>query len=72
MSDKTISCIQCGTSFVFTAQEQARFMARGFNMPKRCPECRKNKSKWAGLDNGRKEAGKKRSSHRKEDFDSLQ
>src|SRR5205814_1149997 len=39
--DKTLTCRDCGQSFVFTAGEQEFFASRGFtNEPSRCPECR--------------------------------
>jgi len=39
--DKTLTCTDCGTNFVFSAEEQEQFQARGYtNEPKRCPECR--------------------------------
>jgi CxxC-x17-CxxC domain-containing protein len=41
MTDKTLSCRDCGKDFVFTASEQAFFAEKGFtNEPSRCPECR--------------------------------
>jgi CxxC-x17-CxxC domain-containing protein len=40
MSDRTLTCRDCGTSFVFTASEQAFYAERGFTDPQRCPECR--------------------------------
>lgn len=40
-SDKTLTCRDCGASFVFTTGEQEFFASRGFtNEPSRCPECR--------------------------------
>lgn len=45
MQEKTIICAQCGNSFIFTAAEQRRFSALGFDLPKRCAECRKKKIK---------------------------
>ncbi|MCF8145476.1 MAG: zinc-ribbon domain-containing protein [Deltaproteobacteria bacterium] len=45
MNDMTLVCIQCGNSFVFSAAEQARFLALDFASPRRCPECRKKKAK---------------------------
>jgi hypothetical protein len=45
MKDKTIICIQCGNEFVVTLSEQKRCIYRNFDMPKRCPECRKHKVK---------------------------
>ena len=39
--DRTISCIDCGTEFVFTAGEQEFYAQRGFTeSPKRCASCR--------------------------------
>ena len=39
--DKTLECVECGGSFVFSADEQELFAGRGFaNEPKRCPQCR--------------------------------
>ncbi|MEE8414622.1 MAG: CxxC-x17-CxxC domain-containing protein [Dehalococcoidales bacterium] len=39
--DKSLQCSDCGTSFVFSADEQELFQSRGYtNEPKRCPECR--------------------------------
>jgi CxxC-x17-CxxC domain-containing protein len=39
--DRTLTCVECGTTFVFTAGEQAFYAERGFtNEPKRCPDCR--------------------------------
>ena len=39
--DKTIECVDCGTEFVFSAEEQALFSSRGYqNEPKRCLPCR--------------------------------
>jgi CxxC-x17-CxxC domain-containing protein len=39
--DKTIQCVDCGTEFSFTAEEQEFFQTKGYtNEPKRCPSCR--------------------------------
>jgi ssDNA-binding Zn-finger/Zn-ribbon topoisomerase 1 len=48
MEDKIVVCVQCGNPFVFSAAEQARFLALDFASPRRCPECRKNKAKAVG------------------------
>ncbi len=41
MQDKTLTCRDCGNSFVFTASEQEFYAGKGFtNEPGRCPECR--------------------------------
>src|SRR5262249_4459675 len=40
-ADKTLTCRDCGESFVFTVSEQQFFADKGFqNDPSRCPECR--------------------------------
>ena len=42
--EKTLQCADCGTDFVFTAEEQEFFATKGFtNEPKRCPTCREAK-----------------------------
>ena len=40
-TDKTLTCRDCGSSFVFTAGEQEFHAQKGFaNTPGRCPDCR--------------------------------
>jgi len=39
--DKTLECVECGSSFTFSASEQEFFASKGYtNEPKRCPQCR--------------------------------
>ncbi|MCG8499785.1 MAG: zinc-ribbon domain-containing protein [Firmicutes bacterium] len=41
MSDKTITCKDCGNEFVFTEGEQQFYAEKGFNNdPVRCKDCR--------------------------------
>ena len=41
LSDKTLTCVECGYEFTFTAGEQEFYASRGYtNEPKRCPQCR--------------------------------
>ena len=40
MTDKTITCRECGQEFPFTAGEQAFYAERGYTEPQRCPSCR--------------------------------
>lgn len=40
MSDRTLTCRDCGQEFVFTAGEQAFYTERGFSPPMRCQSCR--------------------------------
>ena len=40
--DRELACVECGTTFVFSSDEQAIFSERGFkNDPKRCKQCSK-------------------------------
>ena len=49
--DKTLTCRDCGQSFLFTEGEQEFFASRGFtNEPSRCPECRS--ARKAGRESG--------------------
>ncbi|WP_244835178.1 zinc-ribbon domain-containing protein [Clostridium sp. BJN0001] len=44
MTDKTITCRDCGKEFIFTEGEQEFYKEKGFqNDPVRCPECRRKK-----------------------------
>lgn len=44
LSDKTLTCVECGSAFTFTVGEQEFFASRGYtNEPKRCPECRESR-----------------------------
>jgi CxxC-x17-CxxC domain-containing protein len=39
--DRSLTCRDCGESFVFSAGEQAFFASKGLtNDPQRCPSCR--------------------------------
>lgn len=40
MSDRTLTCRDCGQEFTFTAGEQEFYTQRGFSDPQRCPSCR--------------------------------
>ena len=42
MADKTLTCRDCGSEFVFTEGEQEFYKEKGFeNDPVRCADCRK-------------------------------
>jgi predicted N-acetyltransferase YhbS len=44
MSDKNLTCRDCGSEFVFTVGEQEFYQEKGFtNEPTRCPDCRRAK-----------------------------
>jgi len=52
-TDKTLTCRECGKSFVFTAGEQEFHDQRGFtNTPGRCPDCRAARKAQGGFGGG--------------------
>jgi len=43
-SDRSLTCVDCGSTFTFTASEQEFFAGKGYtNDPKRCPTCREER-----------------------------
>jgi CxxC-x17-CxxC domain-containing protein len=39
--DRTLTCVECGQPFTFSADDQAYHAQKGYtNEPKRCPTCR--------------------------------
>ncbi|MGH2535479.1 MAG: CxxC-x17-CxxC domain-containing protein [Thermomicrobiales bacterium] len=53
MSDRTLTCRDCGQEFTFTAGEQAFYQERGYTDPQRCPACRAaRKAQRTGSDYG--------------------
>ena len=51
MSDRTLTCRDCGQAFTFTAGEQAFYQERGYTEPQRCSSCRAaRKAQRAGGD----------------------
>ena len=48
-TDKTLTCRDCGSEFVWTAGEQEFYQARGLtNQPGRCPACRQARKASGG------------------------
>ena len=57
-TDKTLTCRDCGQSFVFTAGEQEFYASRGFtNEPGRCPNCRAARKAERGESSGYSSGG---------------
>lgn len=53
MQDKTLTCRDCGSQFVFSASEQEFFAQKGFtNEPGRCPDCRATRKAQRGEGGG--------------------
>jgi len=49
LSDITLTCIDCGQPFTFTAGQQRFFAEKGFRRPSRCRECREARLRYAGV-----------------------
>jgi CxxC-x17-CxxC domain-containing protein len=63
-SDKSLTCRDCGQSFVFTAGEQEFHVQKGFtNQPGRCPACRRAHKAQDGGGGGRSFGGGTREMH---------
>ena len=57
-ADKTITCRDCGTSFVFTTGEQDFYAQKGFaSEPTRCPACRQARKANGGSHNSWNDRG---------------
>jgi len=55
-TDKSLTCVECGAEFTFSAEDQEYYSSRGFqNEPKRCPTCRQ--ARKAGRQGGGREGG---------------
>jgi CxxC-x17-CxxC domain-containing protein len=48
LADRTLTCRDCGSTFIFTEGEQAFYTSRGFSDPVRCPACRAAKKSNRG------------------------
>ena len=52
-ANKTLTCLDCGTEFVFTAGEQEFYAQKGFtNEPTRCASCRQQRKATANRGGG--------------------
>ena len=57
MSDKTLTCADCQSEFVFTASEQEFYAERQFSEPRRCPACRAARKQARGDSGGNANGG---------------
>ena len=57
-TDKTLTCSDCGSPFMFTAGEQEFHASKGFtNEPRRCPDCRQARRASRGEGGGSYSSG---------------
>ena len=69
MDKRILKCIQCGNDFSISGEEMEKLYSRGFAIPKRCPDCRRNKSKISdGNSSEWRRKGKKRGKKGKESY----
>ena len=64
-----IACIQCGNEFELSNVDRSKLAARGFDLPKRCPDCRRNKSRDIAEELPRRRRTRKKQYHQKYDPD---
>ena len=62
--DKSANCMQCGNQFTITSDERERLLSKGFDLPKRCPVCRKNKNRGVSDTHEERDYKKKRKQSR--------
>ena len=48
MSDRTLTCRDCGQEFLFTEGEQSFYTERGYSEPSRCKPCRQARKAQQG------------------------
>ena len=60
MKDMILVCVQCESEFEFSAVEQKKCEDRGYDIPKRCPSCRKHKYRHMDLTEDRRHVNRKR------------
>jgi CxxC-x17-CxxC domain-containing protein len=51
-ADKTLTCTDCGSEFVFTGNEQEFYAQKGFSEPRRCSSCRASRKAARGDSGG--------------------
>jgi CxxC-x17-CxxC domain-containing protein len=47
-TDRALTCVQCGNEFNFSADDQQYHADRGYQDPKRCPNCRAERRSQQG------------------------
>jgi len=43
LEDQELQCVECGVSFIFSAEDQEFYQQKRYSSPKRCPVCRANR-----------------------------
>ena len=50
--DRNLKCVECENDFVFTADDQDFHSKKGYQDPKRCPDCRSARRSGGGYGGG--------------------
>jgi len=68
-TDKTLTCADCGTDFIFSAEDQEFHAQKGFmNEPRRCRSCRANRRAQRNSEDGGSSYGSYRGGQQREMF----
>ena len=46
--DRNLTCVECNSTFVYSADDQRFHREKGYTEPKRCPTCRANRRSQDG------------------------
>lgn len=55
--DREVKCLDCGVSFIFSAEDQEFFAKKGYSEPKRCASCRAARKANSPRNGGRSGGG---------------
>ena len=55
--DQQLQCVECGESFLFSAEDQEFYQQKRYSTPKRCPVCRANRKAANSGGGGRSRGG---------------
>ena len=68
MQSEWIVCVQCDREFEYEISEQARHAEMGYDTPRRCPDCRKHKTRiLSGWERKMNKSRQKKNQRRDED-----
>ena len=56
--DREVTCLDCGESFAFSAEDQEFFAQKGYSEPKRCASCRAARKANSSRGGGRSGGGR--------------
>lgn len=51
---RELTCVECGETFEFSAEDQEFYATKGYSEPKRCPRCRMARKNMRNSNSNRK------------------